>query len=41
MAQLGLGGAQVDVNARKAASELKGNIYDSILDNTKSIFDLF
>ena len=41
MAQLGLGGAQVDVNAHKAASELKGNIYDSILDNTKSIFDLF
>jgi hypothetical protein len=32
-AQLGLGGAQVDVNAKKAASELRGNIIDSILDN--------
>jgi hypothetical protein len=33
LAQLGLGGAQVDVNAKKAASELRGNIIDSILDN--------
>lgn len=41
LAQLGLGGAQVDINAQKASSELKGNIYDSILDNSASIFDLF
>jgi hypothetical protein len=33
LAQLGLGGAQVDVNAQKASSELRGNIIDSILDN--------
>jgi len=33
LAQLGLGGAQVDVNAQKASSELVGNIVDSILDN--------
>ena len=39
LAQLGLGGAQVDVNANKAASELKGNIYDSILDNAGGMFD--
>lgn len=41
MAQLGLGGAQVDVNANKAATELKGNIYDSILDNAGGLFDIF
>ena len=41
LAQLGLGGAQVDVNANKAASELKGNIYDSILDNAGGLFDIF
>ena len=39
LAQLGLGGAQVDVNAQKAASELQGNIYDSLLDNSSSFFD--
>ena len=39
LAQLGLGGAQVDMNAQKAAAELKGNIYDSILDNSKSMFE--
>ena len=39
LAQLGLGGAQVDVNAQKAASELQGNIYDSLLDNSQSFFD--
>jgi len=41
LAQLGLGGAQVDVNANKAAAELKGNIYDSILDNAGGLFDIF
>ena len=39
LAQLGLGGAQVDINAKKASSELEGNIYDSILDNAKGMFD--
>jgi hypothetical protein len=42
LAQLGLGGAQVDVNAQKASTELKGNIINSILGNAgglwKSIF---
>lgn len=38
-AQLGLGGAQVDVNAKKAASELRGNIIDSILDNAAGFWN--
>jgi hypothetical protein len=32
-AQLGLGGMQADINAQKAATELYGNMFDSILDN--------
>jgi hypothetical protein len=39
LAQLGLGGAQVDVNAKKASSELRGNIIDSILDNAGGLWD--
>ena len=39
LGQLGLGGMQTAVNAQKAASELKGNIYDSILDNAGGLFD--
>lgn len=41
LAQLGLGGAQVDVNAQKASSELRGNIIDSILDNAGGFWKLF
>lgn len=33
LAQMALGGRQVGVNAMKAASELEGNLYDSVLDN--------
>lgn len=36
-AQLGLGGLQAQINAEKAASEMYGNMFDSILDNTSSI----
>ena len=39
LGQMGLGGLQTAVNAQKAASELKGNIYDSILDNAGGLFD--
>ena len=39
LAQLALGGAQVDVNAKKASSELRGNIIDSILDNAGGLWD--
>jgi hypothetical protein len=39
LGQLGLGGMQTAINAQKAASELKGNIYDSILDNAGGLFD--
>ena len=33
LTQLGLGGAQTNVNAQNVAAQLKGNLYDSILDN--------
>lgn len=33
LSQMGLGGYQTQVNALKAASELRGNVLDSILDN--------
>jgi len=33
-AQLGLGGIQADINAQKAATELYGNMFDSIMDNS-------
>ena len=33
-AQLGLGGIQADINAQKAASELYGNMFDSMMDNS-------
>lgn len=39
LAQLGLGGAQVDVNAQKASSELKGNLINSILNNAGGLWD--
>lgn len=39
LGQLGLGGMQTAINAQKAASELKGNIYDSILDNAGGLFE--
>lgn len=39
LGQTALGGMQTAVNAQKAASELKGNIYDSILDNAAGLFD--
>jgi len=39
LAQMALGGSQVGVNAMKAASELEGNLYDSVLDNAGSMFD--
>jgi len=39
LGQMGLGGLQTAVNAQKAASELKGNIYDSILDNAGGLFE--
>jgi hypothetical protein len=41
MAQLGLGGTQVDANAQNSAAQLKGNIYDSILDNAGGEGGLF
>ena len=33
LTQLGLGGAQTNVNAQNVSSQLQGNLYDSILDN--------
>jgi len=33
-AQLGLGGIQADINAQKASSELYGNMFDSMMDNS-------
>ena len=36
-AQLGLGGIQADINAQKAATELYGNMFDSILDNSGQV----
>ena len=43
LAQLALGGSQVGVNAMKTASELEGNLYDSVLDNLGDggLFDIF
>ena len=43
LAQMALGGSQVGVNAMKAASELEGNLYDSVLDNLGEggLFDIF
>ena len=37
--QLNLGGIQAAVNAQKAASELEGNLYDSLLDNASGMFE--
>jgi hypothetical protein len=43
LGQLNLGGIQAGVNSMKAASELEGNLYDSIFDNVggllSGIFD--
>jgi len=39
--QTALGGIQAAVNAQKAASELEGNVIDSIFDNASGLFDLF
>ena len=36
--QLGLGGIEAAVNAKKAASEMKASIFDSILDNAGGLF---
>jgi hypothetical protein len=33
-----MGGIQAAVNAQKAASELEGNLYDSIFDNAGGLF---
>jgi len=33
LTQLGLGGAQTNVNAQNVAAQLQGNLYDSLLDN--------
>lgn len=43
LAQMALGGSQVGVNAMKTASELEGNLYDSVLDNLGEggLFDIF
>lgn len=37
MAQLGLGGVQANINAQQAASQLYGNLFDSISDNAGAI----
>ena len=37
--QLNLGGIQAAVNAQKAASELEGNLYNSLLDNAGGLFE--
>jgi hypothetical protein len=37
LGQLNLGGIQAGVNSMKAASELEGNIYDSIFDNASGL----
>jgi len=39
--QTALGGIQAAVNAQKAASELEGNVIDSIFDNASGLFDFF
>lgn len=36
-AQLGMGGIQADINAQKAATEMYGNMFDSIMDNSGSV----
>ena len=38
---MALGGMQTEVNALKAASELRGNVIDSILDNLGGESGLF
>ena len=40
LSQMALGGRQVGVNAMKAASELEGNLYDSVLDNLSSEYGI-
>lgn len=40
LSQMALGGRQVSVNAMKAASELEGNLYDSVLDNLSSEYGI-
>jgi hypothetical protein len=41
LGQMGLGGVQTEVNAYKTASELRGNVIDSILDNIGGSTGLF
>jgi hypothetical protein len=41
MGQTAMGGIQAAVNAQKAASELEGNLYDSIFDNAGGLFGSF
>ena len=41
LGQTALGGIQAAVNAQKAASELEGNIIDSVFDNAGGLFDFF
>ena len=41
LGQTALGGIQAAVNAQKAASELEGNVIDSIFDNASGLFDFF
>ena len=41
LGQTALGGIQAAVNAQKAASELEGNVIDSIFDNAGGLFDFF
>ena len=41
LGQMGLGGVQTEVNAYKTASELRGNVIDSILDNIGGSNGLF
>lgn len=41
LGQMGLGGIQTEVNAYKTASELRGNVIDSILDNIGGSTGLF
>lgn len=41
LGQMGLGGVQTEVNAYKTASELRGNVIDSILDNVVGKDGLF
>jgi hypothetical protein len=38
LGQTAMGGIQAAVNAQKAASELEGNLYDSIFDNAGGLF---